>query len=244
MGSFWRMGAVLLAGLTVSCGTDLTRRCRSHATQYLASGPGITQGYPNIETPIRVDCELDRDLLDRTCKAQYLDQFSSPAVHTVTARYASLADFVAEATPTGRVLAISVTVRHEGFDSGTIVAPYLHADTSGETDYVYDSQKRPLSHGFDSWDQGGRPLSAAPSGICATDTGTRVAYDDTARTVTVTYNMRAGTRPDGSFQCGIGHARWTFDAQGNPTQYQSSLDSAGTSYSVQKVEEVCVTEED
>jgi len=240
MGLFWRIGAVL----TVGCGTDFTRRCRSHATEYLASGPGITQAYPNIQTPIRVDCELDRDLLKRECKAQYLDQFGAPAVHTVTARYASLADFVAEATPTGRVLAISVTVRHEGFDSGTIVAPYLHADPNGETDFIYDSQKRPISHGFDSWDQGARPLSTEPSGICTADTGTRFAYDDAARTVTVTYNTRAGTWPDGSVQCGVGHARWTFDAQGNPIQYQSSLDSAGTSYSVQDVEEVCVEEED
>jgi hypothetical protein len=244
MGSFWRMVAVLLAGLAVGCDTDFSERCRSHATQYLASGPGITQSYPNIQTPVRVDCELDRDLLDRTCTARYLDQFGTPAVHSVTARYASLEDFVAEATPTGRVLAIAVTVQHEGFDSGTIVAPYLHADPDGQTDFVYDSQKRPMSHGFDSWDQGGRPLSAAPSGICTSDTGTRLDYDDAARTVTVTYNTRAGTWPDGSFRCGIGRSRWTFDVQGNPIQYQSSLDSAGTSYSVQDVEEVCVTEED
>jgi hypothetical protein len=238
------MGAVLLAGLTAGCGTDLTRKCRSHATQYLASGPGITSGYPNIQTPIRVDCELDRDLLDRTCTAQYLDQFSSPAVHTVTARYASLEDFVEEAALPGRVLAISVTVRHDGFDSGTIVAPYLHAGTSGETGFLYDSQRRPISHGFDSWDQGGRPLSAAPTGTCTADTGTRVAYDDTARAVTVTYNTQMSPRPDGYVPCGVGHARWTFDAQGNPIRYQGSLDSEGTSYSVEEVEEVCVTETD
>jgi hypothetical protein len=244
MGSFWRMGAVLLAGLATGCDTESTRRCRSHATSYLASGPGITQGYPNIQTPIRVDCEFDKDLLDRTCTARYQDQFSSPAEHTVTARYASVADFVEEATPPGRVLAITVTVRHEGVDSGTIVAPYLHAAVSGETDYVYNSQKRPISHGFDSWDQAGRPLSAAPTGICTADTGTRLTYDDTARTVTVTYNTRLSPRPDGTIPCGIGQARWTFDAQGNPIQYQGSSSSEGTSYSVQDVEEVCVTESD
>lgn len=241
MGSFWRMGAVLLAGLTVGCDTDSTRQCRSHATRYLASGPGITGAYPNIQTPIRVDCELDRDLLERTCTARYQDQSPSPAVHSVTARYASLADFVAEATPAGRVLAISVTVRHEGFDSGTIVAPYLHAGVSGETDYVYDSQRRPVSHGFDSWDQAGRPLTAAPTGVCTGDTGTRVTYDDAARTVEVTYNTRGSARPDGSISCGIGQARWTFDAQGNPTSYQNPIYLEGTSYSVQDVEEVCVT---
>ena len=244
MGSFWRLGAVLLAGLATGCDTDSTTRCRSHATRYEASGPGITSGYPNIQTPIRVDCELDRDLLDRTCTARYQDQFSSPAVHTVTARYASLADFVDEAALPGRVLAISVTVRHEGFDSGTIVAPYLHAGTSGETDFVYDSQRRPVSHGFDSWDQGGRPLSAAPTGICTADTGTRVAYDDTVRAVTVTYNTAGSPRPGGFIPCVTGQARWRFDAQGNPIEYQGSSSSGGTSYSVQEVEEVCVTEPD
>ena len=235
MGLFWRVGAVLGAGLAIGCGGS-TSHCRSHATQYLSSGPGITDGYPNIQTPIRVDCQLDRDLLERTCTAHYQDQFSSPAVHTQTVRYASLADFVDEANPPGRVLAISVTVNHEGFDSGTIVAPYLHASTSGETDYVYDHQRRLISHGFDSWDQGGRPLSAPPSGACAGDTGTQVTYDDSARTVTVTYN--APTGPNSSSPCVVGSARWTFDAQGNPIDYQ------GTSYSVQTVEEVCVTEAD
>lgn len=235
MGLFWRAGTALLAVVIVGCGSDTTTRCRSHATRYQASGAGITRDYPNIQTPIDVDCELDKALLERTCTARYQDQFGTPSVHTQTVRYASLADFVDEANPPGRVRAISVTVSHEGFDSGTIVAPYLHAGTRGETDYVYDSQKRLISHGFDSWDQGGRPLTISPSGSCLGDTGTRVTYNDTARTVTVEYST---PDPDGAASCLTGMARWTFDSDGNPTQY------GDTSYSVQSREEICVDEED
>ena len=237
MGLFWRAGAMLLAGITVGCGTDdTTRSCRSHATQYLSSGPGITSGYPNIQTPVRVDCELDRVLLERTCTARYLDQFAKPAVHTQTVRYASLEDFVDEAAPPGRVLAISVNVSHEGFDSGTIVAPYLHAATRGETDFVYDHQRRLISHGFETWDQGGRPLSIPPTGVCWGDTGTRVTYDDATRAVTVDYSsLPTNAPPDGSARCITGRARWTFDAQGNPIAFED------TSYSVQETEEICVT---
>lgn len=239
MGLFWRAGTVLLAVVTLSCGTGTAQVCRSHATQYLSSGPGITTNYPNIQTPVRVDCELDKVLLERTCTARYLDQFAQPAVHEQTVRYASLADFVDEAAPPGQVLAISVTVRHDGFDSGTIVAPYLHAATLGETDFVYDRQKRLVSHGFSAWDQGGRPLSIPPTGACQGDTGTQVTYNDAARTVTVDFSALASNQPpDGSSPCIKGTVQWTFDAQGNPIEFE------GTSYSIVKTEQVCVTARD
>jgi len=238
MSFFWRAGILVLASMAVGCDPETpypTRLCRSHATQYLSSGEGITNGYPNIQPPIRVECQLDRDLLERTCTAQYLDQYARPSVHTQTVRYASLTDFVNEATPVGRVQAISVKVSDNGWSSGTIVAPYLHSSSSGETFYVYDLDGRLTNHRFDTWDGAGRPLTAPPTGICTWDTGTRMEYDDATRTVTLNYNTRTSTRPpDGSVPCIMGRLRWTFDANGNPTSY------GATNYSMQEVEEVCV----
>lgn len=242
MSLFWRAGVLVCLSMALGCDPadpGPSRNCRSHATQYLSSGEGITNGYPNVQTPIRVDCQLDRDLLERTCTAHYLDQYAKPSVDTQVLRYASLRDFVDEPTPVGRVRAISVEASSDGFASRSIVAPYLHADVSGETFYVYDSAGRLINHRFDTWDEAGRPLTAPPTGICTTDTGTRMAYDDTGRSVTLTYNTRTSTRPpDGSVPCIIGRLRWTFDENGNPTSY------GATDYSVEEVEEVCVDLED
>lgn len=243
MSFFWRVSTLVLVSMAVGCEPSPTRRCRNHPTQYLSSGEGLTNGYPNIQPPIRVDCALNRNLLERTCTAHYLDQYAKPSVHTQTVRYASLRDFIEEQSPVGRVRAISVFVSHDGFDSGTIVVPYLHSEPVGETTYVYDSAGRLINHGFDTWDEAGRPLSAPPTDICSNDTGNRMVYDDDARIVTFHYNSRTSTRPpDGSVPCIPRSERWTNDVNGNPTSYANI--NGATVYSVQEAEEVCVDVED
>ncbi|WNG18976.1 hypothetical protein [Cystobacter fuscus] len=238
MGFFWRASILVLAAMALSCASP-TRRCRSYATQYLSSGEGITNGYSNIQTPIRVDCEFDREFLEKKCTAHYLDQYARPSVHTQTVRYASLRDFVEEPTPVGRVRAIYVQDTYDGFDSGTSVAPYLLSRWQGETSYVYDSAGRLTSHDVNAWDQAGRPRSQSPTDICTSDTGNRLVYDDTARTVTLFYNTRTSTRPpDNTVPCIPASRRWTFDENGNTTSYGL------TEYAVQEVEEICVDVED
>ena len=213
--------------------------CRLYATQYAASGEGITNGYPNISTPITVNCAFDASRFSLICSAQYTDHYGSPALITKSRGYASVSDFVEEASIMGKTLAISYKFSNDGFGPDSIVHQ-LYADGAN----VFDSLKKLLSTDnvrFRSWDQQGRPLESEPTGICTGDTGVRFEYDDKERTVAMHSNTRTSTLPvDGTVPCIPITTLIKFDSHGNVVRL--ALPSGTTSYGIVKTDTVCVNE--
>lgn len=234
---------VILLGISVDgCGSgsnDDNQRCRLYATQYTASGEGITTGYPNISTPITVNCAFDAGSLLLTCSAQYTDQYGSSALITKSRGYASLSDFVEEASIMGKTLALSYKFSNGGFGPDSIVHQLY-----GDGVNVFDSGKKLLSTDnvrSKSWDQEGRPLESEPTGICTGDNGIRFEYNDQERTVAMHSNTRTSTLPgDGTVPCIPITTLIKFDSQGNVVRL--TLPSGTTSYGIVKTEAVCVNE--
>ncbi len=215
------------------------QRCRLYATQYVSSGEGITNGYPNISTPITVNCAFDAISFSLTCSAQYTDQYGSPALITKSRGYASVSDFVEEASIMGKTLAISYKFSNDGFAPDTIIHELYGDGING-----FDSRKKLLSTDnvrFKSWDQQGRPTESEPTGICTSDNGIRFEYNDRERTAVMYSNTRTSTLPGtGTVPCIPITTLIQFDSHGNVVLL--SLPSGTTGYSIVKTEAVCVNE--
>ncbi len=233
---------VILLGLSVGgCGSGSgnngdNQRCRLYATQYLSSGDGITNGYPNISTPITVNCAFDMNSLSLTCSAQYTDQYGSSALITKSRMYASASDFVEEASVMGKILAVSYTFSNDGFAPDSIIHKLFGDGVNG-----FDSRKKLLSTDnvrFKSWDQQGRPTESEPTGICTGDNGIRFEYNDQERTAVMHSNTRTSTLPgNGTVPCIPITTLIKFDSHGNVVLL--TLPSGTTSYSIVKTETIC-----
>ena len=233
---------ILLGICVVGCGSGSdgdNQRCRLYATQYLSSGDGITNGYPNISPPITVNCAFAVNSLLLTCSAQYTDQYGSSALITKSRGYASVSDFVEEASVLGKTLAISYTVNNGGFGPDAIVHKLFSDGTNG-----FDSLRRLLSTDnvrFKSWDQQGRPLESEPTGICTGDQGIRFEYNDQDRSVVMHSNTRTSTLPgNGTVPCIPITTTIKFDSHGNTVQL--TLPSGTTDYRIAKTGSACVNE--
>jgi hypothetical protein len=232
----------LLVLFLAGCGSGGEKTvCRSYATQFTVSGAGITNGYPNIPVPITAQCAFDSNALQFTCSANYTDENGQASVITKTRGYASLADFVNESTVPGLILNRTFSSANSGFSPDAILYP-LYGDGTN----TFDQQNRLLTTEHDgsviqytSWDDVGRPLTSAPTGICDGDTGIRFEYDDSERTVTKYYNTRTLTPgPGGTVPCIATSTTLKFDQNGNVVSFQ---DNAGTTfYTVISAETVCV----
>jgi hypothetical protein len=237
---------IIFLGFSVNgCGSGSSgtssdnQRCRLYATQYLSGGEGITNGYPNISTPITVTCAFDAGSLSLTCSASYKDQYGSSALMTKSREYTSVSDFIEEASIVGRTLSVSYQFSNSGFGPDSIIHKRFGDGVNG-----FDSGKKLLSTDhvrFKSWDQQGRPTESEPTGICTGDTGIRFEYSDQERTATMHSNTRTSTLPgDGTVPCVPITASITFDSHGNAVLL--TLPSGTTSYSIVKTEAVCVNE--
>jgi hypothetical protein len=215
------------------------QRCRLYATQYLSGGEGITNGYPNISTPITVNCVFDASSLSLTCSAHYTDQYGSYALITKNRGYASVSDFVEETSIMGKTLATSYKFSNDGFAPDSIIH-----ELYGDGVNSFDSGKILLSTDnlrFKSWDQQGRPTESDPTGICTGDNGIRFEYNDQERTAVMHSNTRTSTLPgDGTVPCIPITTLIKFDSHRNVVLL--TLPSGTTSYSIVKTEAVCVNE--
>ena len=82
--------------------------CRTYATQYIAYGDGITNGFPNMQAEITVNCHFDKTTLQLICYADYLDQYQEKSIEIKTWLYESVSDFIEESKIVGKKLYISV----------------------------------------------------------------------------------------------------------------------------------------
>jgi hypothetical protein len=233
----------IMLGLSVcGCGSGSNgdnQRCRLYATQYLSSGEGINNGYPNLSTPITVNCAFDASRFTLTCSAHYTDQYGNSALITKSRGYASVSDFVGEASITGKTLAVSYKFSNDGFGPDSIIHQLY-----GDGVNVFDSGEKLLSTDnvkFKSWDQLRRPTESEPTGICTGDNGIRFEYNDQERTAVMHSNTRTSTLPgNGTVPCISITTLIQFDPQGNVVRLV--LPSGTISYNIVKLEAVCVNE--
>jgi hypothetical protein len=210
--------------------------CRTYATQYESYGTGITNGFPNIQIPITVNCLFDRNLLLLTCAADYMDQYGQNSRIIKTRGYASTLDFINEASVVGKILARSYALSNNGLSPDSIIHVLF-----GDGMNTFDEQNRLVSTDnlhYISWDQLGRPTASAPTGICTTDTGVRYVYNDAQRIVTKYANTRTLAGP----MCIPVSWEIEFDAHGNVVRLSSNSSSSNTYYEIIAEEEVCMNE--
>jgi len=236
---------VILLGISVGgCGsgsngsTDDNQRCRLYATQYAASGEGITNGYSSLSTPITVNCAFDAGSLLLTCSAQYTDQYGSSALITKSRGYASISDFVEEASNVGKTLAVSYKFSNDGFSPDSIIHQLF-----GDGTNVFDSGKKLLSTDNvrlnRGTSRGGRLNRSPPASVQAITHPFRIQRpgEDRGDAFQHTDIDTAGRRYN---PCIPITTLIKFDSQGNVVRL--TLPSGTTNYSIVKTEAVCVNE--
>lgn len=212
--------------------------CRCYATRYFASGEAITNGYPDIETPIEAFCHFDPDTLILECYADYYDQYNEASRITRIFQYDSIEDFVAEGNLPGRIRALTHDVSNTGFSNNWIVARPFDVGV-----YVYDDNKRPIALDdiqFTQWDDRGRPLAMEPTSICTEDQGKRFTYNDENNTVRIDFNSRTST-PGPNYPeipCIPNHYEIHFDHDGNVIETIIN-DGLSATYDIAETDCIC-----
>jgi hypothetical protein len=214
------VAAGALAALDATAQNATAPACRTYSAEEVRTLSGAGHG------TINQTCRFDAGTFERVCTIRSQATGGSFTLE-LTDKYASVADFVDEI----RVVPPVARIQHQTrrFTSGP--AP------NAEVAYEYDAARRQtristnmkgnlLVMTYDGWDDKGRPTSGVTSSRAST-IPLKYAYDDAARTMTIT--GPAGVEVD------------TYDADGNMI-HETSTDGGGkTEYAIKivKTDKVC-----
>jgi len=194
--------------------------CRTYSAEEVRTLSGAGSG------TIRQTCRFDAATFERACAMRSKTNAGSFTLN-LTDKYASVADFVDEVRVVPPIARIQRQTRR--FAS----SPAANADVT----YEYDPARRqvrmstdmngnPIVMTYNAWDNMGRPTVAMSSSRGST-MSLKYAYDDAARTMTIT--GPAGVEVD------------TYNADGNMIREVSTDGSGKTEYAVEivKTETIC-----
>lgn len=210
-------------------------QCRNFASKVTRTTP-----LPAAPAPVVVTCEFGTQTLQLSCRASFVDVDGVAAVQTKTWTYASVADFVLEASAVGLTTSRNFTSETVAVASGlTLSGTYaLIPDRPIQGSNTFSNGKITTSGSmqFSAWDSKLRPTAGAATPICTTDTGHSYVYDDALRQVTDTYATTTS-----AFLPGVGRLCLApvvnitkFDAYGNITG------SGGIHFDVLETKAICL----
>jgi len=218
-----RACAVIAGAATLCTGSAVAQEsptCRVYAAEEVRTLSGAGSG------TIEQDCHFDTATVSRVCTMRSRTNAGSFTL-VFTDKYKSVADFVDEIVTIPPIARIHTQERRFTSGSGPgAVLTYEYDDTRRQTRVSTAMTGNVLVTTYNAWDPKGRPTSATVSSRASTF-ALRYAYDDSARTMTIT--GPAGVEVD------------TFDADGNMI-HETSTDGGGTTtfrINITKTDKVC-----